>query len=537
MRLSIGAVSLNLCLALYFTLVLNLPILNHFYRILTGLPHYDVGFALTIPLVLLAALNLVFLPFSWRPLQKGFFFVLLLLSSVVSYAMLNYGVVFDYSMVQNIVETNTGEAAAYLNASVIGWVILTGLLPALLLLTIKVRPSTKRWHGLARRLGSGLASVLLIALVAAGYYKDYASVGRNNSHLNREIVPSSYLYSGYRYVQDTYFSQPQPFIQIGTDAKQKASPSGKPSLMILVVGETARAQNYALNGYPRPTNPYTRDLGVISFQQVRSCGTATAVSVPCMFSNMTRSNYSGKQAKHQEGLLDVLQHAGLTLAWRDNDGGCKGVCDRIPHEQIPKDDPKLCNGESCHDEVLLKGLADSLAEPKGNTLVTLHLMGSHGPTYFQRYPDSARYFTPDCPRSDIENCSQEALLNTYDNSLRYTDQVLAQLIQTLQGLSDRYDTALLYLSDHGESLGEKGLYLHGTPYAMAPSEQTHVPMIGWFSPAFAQDKSLDLGCLRQEAQQGQYSQDNLFHSVLGLMDVTTQEYQPQLDLFRPCRLG
>lgn len=541
MRLTLGVMKVNLLLVLLFALVFNWPIFLHFYRILTALEHVKAGFALSIPLVLIAALNAVFLPFTFRYLLKPFFILLIMTASLVSYAMLKYGIIFDVGMVQNILETNSGEATSYLNASVVLWFLLTAVLPVLGLLWIKVEYPTPWYKGLGLRLGSIALSLLFLVGVAALYYQDYASVGRNNHSIVKEIVPSNYVRGLYRYARDILFATPVPYEPIGTDARVVAK-SDKPTLMFLVVGETARSQNYSLNGYQKETNGFTmKEPDLVSFRDVRSCGTATAVSVPCMFSNLTRREYDETLAKSRDGLLDVLQHAGVSVLWKENDGGCKGVCDKVPTIEIePKQFPTYCEGDSCYDEVLLQGLDQQIAGMKGkqgSKLVAFHLMGSHGPTYYRRYPAADRVFLPDCPRSDIENCSNEELVNTYDNTIRYTDKVLSQLIDKLKTLESQYNVGLVYLSDHGESLGAMGLYLHGTPYKFAPDDQTRVPLLTWFSPQLQRDRQLDQDCLRQEAGSKRFSHDNLFHSMLGIMDVQTQAYDGKLDLFKPCRAG
>ncbi|WP_068977551.1 MULTISPECIES: phosphoethanolamine transferase [Aeromonas] len=538
MRVTLGVLQTNLLLVLFFALVLNWPIFLHFYTVLSGLSHVKAGFAISIPLVLIAALNAVFIPFTFRFLLKPFFTVLILSGSIVSYAMLKYGVIFDAGMMQNIIETNSGEAGAYLNGSVALWFLLTGLLPVLVLWSLRIRYPARWYQGLALRAGALAISLLFIGGVAALYYQDYASVGRNNKSLAKEIVPANYVHGLYKYGRDVLFATPIPYQHLGTDAKVVAR-GGKPTLMFLVVGETARSQNYSLNGYGKATNSFTeKEQGVVSFKDVRSCGTATAVSVPCMFSNLTRRGYDDQLASSRDGLLDVLQHAGVSVLWKENDGGCKGVCRNVPTiEILPKSYPALCQGESCYDEVLLEGLDQQIAGMKGNKLVAFHLMGSHGPTYFRRYPASERAFMPDCPRSDIENCSNEELVNTYDNTIRYTDKVVGQLIDKLKSLESQYDVGLVYLSDHGESLGAMGLYLHGTPYKFAPDDQTRVPLLTWFSPQLQADRQLDMGCLAAEAGSKRFSHDNLFHSMLGIMDVQTRVYDGALDLFKPCRAG
>ena len=532
----IKVVPFVLLLALVFAFLLNWPVLLHFYDILSNIEHFKIGFVVSIPFLLVAALNFVFMPFSIRFLMKPFFAFLFVTGSIASYTMMKYRVLFDGDMIQNIFETNQSEAFAYVNAPIIIWVLLTGFLPAALIFFVKIEYASTWYKGIAQRLLSMFFSLVIVGIIAALYYQDYASIGRNNQTLNREIVPANFMYSTSKYLYRRYMAEPIPFVTLGDDAT-RVTKKDKPTLMFLVVGETARGKNFSMNGYEKDTNPFTsKSGGVISFNDVRSCGTATAVSVPCMFSNMGRKEFDDNRARNSEGLLDVLQKTGISIFWKENDGGCKGVCDRVPNIEIePKDHPKFCDKNTCYDEVVLQELDSEIAQMKGDKLVGFHLIGSHGPTYYKRYPDAHRQFTPDCPRSDIENCTDEELTNTYDNTIRYTDFVIAEMIAKLKTYEDKYNTALLYVSDHGESLGALGLYLHGTPYKFAPDDQTRVPMQVWMSPGFTKEKGVDMACLQQKAADTRYSHDNIFSSVLGIWDVKTSVYEKGLDIFSQCR--
>ena len=532
----IKVVPFVLLLALVFAFLLNWPVLLHFYDILSNIEHFKIGFVVSIPFLLVAALNFVFMPFSIRFLMKPFFAFLFVTGSIASYTMMKYRVLFDGDMIQNIFETNQSEAFAYVNAPIIIWVILTGLLPAALIFFVKIEYASTWYKGIAQRLLSMFFSLVIVGIIAALYYQDYASIGRNNQTLNREIVPANFMYSTSKYLYRRYMAEPIPFVTLGDDAT-RVTKKDKPTLMFLVVGETARGKNFSMNGYEKDTNPFTsKSGGVISFNDVRSCGTATAVSVPCMFSNMGRKEFDDNLARNSEGLLDVLQKTGVSIFWKENDGGCKGVCDRVSNIEIkPKDYPKFCDKNTCYDEVVLQDLDSEIAQMKGDKLVGFHLIGSHGPTYYKRYPDAHRQFTPDCPRSDIENCTDEELTNTYDNTIRYTDFVIGEMIAKLKTYEDKYNTALLYVSDHGESLGALGLYLHGTPYKFAPDDQTRVPMQVWMSPGFTKEKGVDMACLQQKAADTRYSHDNIFSSVLGIWDVKTSVYEKGLDIFSQCR--
>jgi lipid A ethanolaminephosphotransferase len=268
----------------------------------------------------------------------------------------------------------------------------------------------------------------------------------------------------------------------------------------VVVGEPACAMNFSLNGYWRDTNPrLAQQPGLLSFSQVESCGTSTAVSVPCVFSSLARADYSEDKARSQEGLLDVISHAGFGVLWRDNNCGCKGACDRVAYEDLsqPKAGDPLCNNEECYDERLLQGLPDIIRTARRDLVIVLHQKGSHGPAYWKRYPPAFQHFGPVCTSHELEKCSSEATVAAHDNTIRYTDYVLSKTIDVLRAAAaeDGVDTAMLYFSDHGESLGESNVYLHGAPYIMAPEAQRHVPMVFWMGDSYRDRFALGQRCL------------------------------------------
>jgi lipid A ethanolaminephosphotransferase len=333
-----------------------------------------------------------------------------------------------------------------------------------------------------------------------------------------------------------------PFEVIGQDASIGAplAQARKPTLVFLVVGETARAQNFSLDGYGRDTNPELAQRQVLSFRQVQSCGTETAVSLPCMFSPYARKDYSLAKALHTSNLLDVLKRAGVTVLWRDNNSGSKGMADRVAYEDVSaSDDPSACakDREHCYDSVLLyhlpQWLAQQQAKPGAELLVVLHMYGSHGPAYYKRYPSAFARFQPECKTNELSRCTREAITNSYDNTILYTDHVLAQMIDFLKQQGS-YNTALLYLSDHGESLGENGIYLHGMPWHLAPEQQRHIPFIWWMSQGYAGVTGLSASCLEQRIDEP-LSQDYLFSSLLGIFAVRSQVYDAALDFLAPCR--
>lgn len=472
---------------------------------------------------------------SLGQLQKLWLALALVCSAAASFYQVNYHVVYDKTMLQNILATDYHEAYGLVSLRMIVWIGALGLIPAALLLIWPIKAAPFKTQAQGYVLGY-LLSLGLIALVALVFYKDYASLFRNNRELKHLIIPSSFMYSLYGFALDKSKNTDGPVEVIGQDAHLGASwQNTKPVVLVLVVGETARKANFPQAGYSKNTSPQLTAQDTIFFDQVSSCGTATAISVPCMFAQETRKNFDLSRADNRENLLDVVQHAGLSVSWVDNNSGCKGVCERVPSESIPtQKNDEFCRDGECFDMALLRDFPARLASAKPGKLIVLHQKGSHGPSYFERSPAQFKQFLPECTSNQLQRCTNEEITNAYDNSILYTDYMLGQLINELKAASD-YDTAMVYVSDHGESLGENGFYLHGFPYALAPKEQTQIPMVVWLSEGFKSRLHLDWDCLNNNRHL-QLSHDNIFSSVLALLDIKTQVFNPQLDFTSGCTL-
>ncbi|KTS18981.1 hydrolase [Pantoea dispersa] len=530
--------SFNLLAALFFAFVLNALFLLRAWEIIPYTRVHDYLFAASMPVVLVAAFYLLFSLLAWPWIRKPLLIVLILASAAANYFMHSFGTVIDTNMIENVFESNAQETGALMSRNYVIWMLLMGILPVALVCSVRISNRQRWWWNLLQRLASALGAVLVILLMAVLFYKDYASLIRNNKGLVKMITPANIVSGTGHYVDQRYLQGSQALVKIGEDAKKGPLIAAEPkkTLVVLVVGETARAENFSLGGYARDTNPQLKKQQVIYYPNASSCGTETAISVPCMFSNMPREHYDANLAHHQEGVLDVLAHAGVSVLWRENDGGCKGACNRVPHTDMTQWQlPQYCHDGFCLDDVLLHRFDNYVDSLHNDGIIVLHQMGSHGPAYFKRYPAAFQRFTPTCDSNQIQDCDHQALVNTYDNSLLYTDDMLSRTIDKLKGLSDRFNVALVYLSDHGESLGEHGMYLHGAPYLFAPSQQTHIPLLLWMSPGYAAAYHIDQACLRQQAAETAVSQDNLFHTVLGLFNIQTQQYQPQLDMIKSCQ--
>lgn len=533
-RFSISSGRLITLLSFYFLLLLNIS----FWRFIfvhaepTGLTGYL--FMASIPLLIFTLLYLTFSLLTLPYVGKPILILILLISAGVNYLSYQFGVFIDADMVRNTFETNPGEVKDLITLRSLLWFFVLGVIPSVLLWKTKITFSPF-WKELLTRLKRCGLVLLCLILFTPFVYKQYASFGRNNNQVRRLVIPLNYIYATFRYFQIEHQNK-RPFTKLDEAAEHVPYPDEEKTVFILILGETARAQNFSLNGYDRETNPLLKKQDIVNFRHVQSAGTATAFSVPAIFSFTPRSRFSPTDAKYTENLLDLLQQTGYEILWKENDNGCKGVCQRVPNVEMDVKDKRFCDGTYCHDEILLEGLEDYLANFQGNNLfIVLHTIGSHGPTYFRRYPEQFKKFTPTCDTEEIQTCTQEQIVNTYDNTILYTDYIVSSVIDILKKFP-AYESGLLYVSDHGESLGENGVYLHGIPYAIAPKEQTSVPMVLWMSEVMKKSDHLDYECLKKKAQTGQFSHDNLSHSILSLMEVDSRVYDPKMDFFDECRL-
>ena len=494
------------------------------------------GFALALALALGCLHFLLLAPWANRFTVKPLLALLVVATAFATHYMQSYRVYLDPSIVRSVLRTDVAEARELLSWTLLLHLALYAGLPLLLLW--RVRIVNRSWHkAAAMRLGTmALAAAVGVGTLLA-VFQPVASLMRNHKEVRYLITPGNYLWSLAAVLASDARGATAPRQPIGLDAAPGASWArrSKPQVVVLVVGETARAANWGLNGYSRNTTPELARLPVISFADVSSCGTNTEVSLPCMFAPVGRRDYDEARIRGSESLLHVAARAGVAVHWLDNQTGCKGVCDGLPNDYLVSlNPPGLCADGRCLDEGLLVGLDEKLAHAQGSQLLVLHMLGNHGPSYFRRYPPAFARFQPACESDDLQKCSQEQIVNAYDNALLYTDHVLASLVAKLQAQADRVDSTLIYVSDHGESLGEKGLFLHGVPYAIAPDVQTKVPMLMWQSRGAGGAPALDAVCLRQRAAQPA-AHDHLFHTVLGLLDVRTALYEPAWDLGAGCR--
>ncbi len=460
--------------------------------------------------------------------------LLLIVTSSVSHFATEYTVYLDAEMLRAVLKTDARESSEFLTTGLLVSVLIQGILPSVLIW--RVRLTRYSWpYAIAMRSMSVFVAIAVATAAIQLTYHEIASLMRNHKSLRYLIAPGNIVVAmTTMLMEDQKAAAVSSRRVVAPDAVlAEHLPSTRPHTLVIVVGETVRAQNWGLSGYTRQTTPQLARLDVVNFASVTACGSNTEVSVPCMFSSIGRRAYDRAAIQTSESLLHVLERAGIRTLWRDNQTGCKGVCDGLAFESYRAVEDDSCDGNRCSDAIMLEGLSETIAAAPGDFVAVLHQLGNHGPAYYRRFPPALTIFQPSCASSDLGTCTREEVVNAYDNAILATDDFLAKTIAMLKADTVR-DSALIYVSDHGESLGENNLYLHGLPYVIAPATQIQVPMTVWVSPGLAQHQQLDLQCLRRRAELPA-SHDNLFHSVLGLLEVSTQIYDARLDVFGGCR--
>ena len=516
--------TLIVMVAVYVALFANTALFDSAFNIYQGGAE-EILFAISLLPFIAAVFIAILAALCHRAAAKPVLITFLLLSSVIAYFMNRYGGVVDDDMLVNALETDTGEASDLLSFAFALYVLILGVVPSLFVYRAELNlPRLKA--ALISRLKLVFASVAMMVAVFFLFSGHYISMFREHKEIWYRANPIHAVYSAGKLVHDSVKFASLPHLVVGAHAKVPEWDTHR-ELVIMVVGETARADHFSLNGYARETNPRLQNEAVINFPDFWSCGTSTAQSLPCIFSHYSRAEFDPEKANAADNALDILKRAGVSILWRDNNSSSKHVADRVEYEvYLTNKTNPVCDVE-CRDEGMLSGLQDYIdRHPVGDVLIVLHQMGNHGPAYYKRYPSAFEKFTPVCKTNDFGACSKEEIVNAYDNAILYTDFFLSKVIELLKQNDDKFETAMLYVSDHGESLGENGLYLHGLPYFLAPDAQKHVPFVMWFGRNFDPQSLSSIQAKRIE----QLSHDNIFSTLLGLFELQTAAYNPNMDV-------
>jgi len=509
--------------SLYFAYFLNIPFWHQILDIIKLSSVADLAYLLSASIILPSIFAILFYLFVFPYFGKFIIFLMTFIAVFSTYHMHYFKVEINADMIRNVLHTDFHEAFDLLNVSFFLWFSTLVLLPFLSLYFCKIH-----YHAhFLKEIKSRLISILLcIALIGCAFgisYKNIIVIHRNHRNLTGLVTPLNCFYSLGKYIRKQHLIK-KTITPIAEDASRGAlwKTVSKKTLLIIVVGEAARSDHFSLNGYLRETNPLLKTKNVISLKEVFSCDTSTAAALPGIFSKLSQRDYSPEKAAEEENLLDVLQRVGFLVYWKDNNSSSKGVASRVREENV--------RDLNQNDDILLKGLDEYVKSLKEDTVLILHQLGSHGPSYYKRYPSEFNIFTPTCNSSEIQSCQKDHLINTYDNTILYTDYILTKIIEVLEK-NPQLNTVMMYISDHGQSLGEYGLYLHGTPYVVAPKEQIHIPWIIWLSDNFAKEFHVNKEHLLKSITTRKCAHENFFHSVLGLLNIDTEEYKKDMDIF------
>ncbi len=485
---------------------------------------YIISVAIVFTATLIILLAMVCFKYTTKPVLIS----LVLVTSLAAYFMDSYNTIIDVNMVQNILNTDFHESLDLLSFKLVLYFCFFGILPSIYIYKVHIiyHPF---WKEAISRIKLIAVMLLIMVILVALFSGFYSSFIREHKTLRYYSNPGYYLVSTTRYISSLFKSAHMDFVEIGSDAK-KIKSAGHRKLVIFVVGETARADRFSLNGYSRITNPELQREKVVSFTNFWSCGTTTSVSVPCMFSNIGENKYNKEVVQHTENVLDILQRVGDHVLWLDNNSSSKGVADRVPYQSYKSPDINPVCDVECRDVGMLAKLQNYINKQKKNDIfIVLHQMGNHGPSYYKRYPQAFKKFKPACKTNQLEKCSSEEINNAYDNAILYTDFFLEKVIELLKQNS-QFDTAMLYVSDHGESLGENRLYLHGLPNFIAPDVQRHVAAVFWTG----NNNWIHIDQLSQQKNE-KLSHDNIFSTILGLMEIQTAVYNKNADFLKPAK--
>jgi len=425
------------------------------------------------------------------------------INALCIYFINNYGVIIDRSMIGNILNTNYAETSSFLSFSLILYLFFIGVIPSVLIYNIKYEKIKFKPFIIHNSL-----ILLFILLISYINSPNWLWIDKNSKKVGSLIMPWSYVVNTCRF----YHKKNKE------NKKQKLLPNAKilnntKSVCVVVIGESARSANFSLYGYNKKTNPLLSKIKNLHIYKAESSATYTTAGVKAILDYEESNDLN-------EILPNYLYRNGVDVIWRTTNWGEPTV--NIKNYQDKNELAKLCNDSKCsYDEILLHNLQDViLKSKKDKILIVLHTSTSHGPVYYKKYPPEFENFKPVCESVELSKCTNQELINAYDNTILYTDYILANLVKKLKGLND-YNTSMIYVSDHGESLGENNLYMHGIPLSIAPKEQFEIPFIVWTSNDSIQLKNNKM-----------LSQYHVFHSVLDFLDVESVIYDENMSIFK-----
>jgi len=494
-----------LLLSLVNLLLFHLP----FFKYVSANVEADFnGFLITAGLaVLIFALNFLvsyLVIFLCRTAGKVIAGITFIISSVTLYFINTYDVIVDDTMMGNVFNTNYSEATSYFCLAAVLYVLFLGAVPCVLTIIAKIN------YGSVKRFFTNiLIALAIVVAVAFGNMSNWPWIDKHAPVIGSLLMPWSYTVNAVRYkLGEAERNRKEillPDASIRDDEK---------AVVVLVIGESDRRDHFSLYGYERQTNPLMSQIPDLKAFPAKSAATYTTAGVKAILDyQQTDSLY--------EILPNYLFRTGADVVWRASNWGEPPL--HVSKYSKIEDLSDAPNDGPLYDQLLFDGVdAQILSSNKNKVLLVLHTSTSHGPSYYLKYPPQFEKFTPVAKSVEMSKCPRQEIVNAYDNTILYTDYLFAGLISTLKDVASQgWKCCAIFVGDHGESLGENDLYMHGVPISIAPKEQYEIPFIVWSSDPSCQPKA-----------DGEISQYHVFHTVLDFLHIDSAVYDKELDLFK-----
>ena len=481
----------------FFKFVFN----NVDYKSFTGV---SIIVSLVIAMLVANAFALFLIFFLSRLVGKILLVLFFIINAVAVYFINTYSVIIDESMIGNVLNTNYSESSSFFSIKLVLYVVFLGILPSIFIIKAKIITVTVK-----KFLVSISLTLLFLLTLAFANASNWLWIDKNSKTLGGLAMPWSYAVNIPLFYIHQFKKNEKEILLPDATIKDNQK-----SVVILVIGESARSENFSLYGYPKNTNPLLSKTPNVSHFNATSDATYTTAGVKSIVEHENTDEL-------YEILPNYLYRNNVDVIWRTTNWGEPPV--HIKNYQNREALMPNCKGDDCdYDGILLSGLKEQiLASKKNKILIVLHTSTSHGPTYSKKYPAKFEIFKPVCNSVELGNCSHTELVNAYDNTIVYTDYLLANVIKDLKQLQE-YKSAMIFVSDHGESLGENNLYMHGLPRSIAPKQQYEIPFIVWTSDNSA----------RQMKPNKILTQNYVFHSVLNFLNIQSPVYKEQMNIFK-----
>lgn len=438
--------------------------------------------------------------------------VLALINATAVYFITTYNVMMDATTIANVFNTRYSEASGFFSWSL--WIGITvfGVLPALWCLLQPVVMDKARKMGIC--CGASLGVVVVEALLNIN---QTLWISQHDTELGGLLQPWSYVVNTVRLAS----------FRMDEQAEEIRLPDGKitdneKAVVVLVIGESARKANFQLYGYQRQTNPRLSRCEGLKVYQATACATYTTAGTKAIL-----------EPQNTDELYEVLPNyafrMGVDVSWRTSNWGEPPIHidEYLTDGELAE---KYADTNKDYDGILFAGLRERITtSKKDKVLIILHTSTSHGPNYSDKYPKEFEIFKPVARNVEEGEKNVALLVNAYDNTIVYTDFLLDSLISTLRSMED-WKSAMIFISDHGESLGEKGMFMHGLPMRIAPKEQYEIPLLVWTSDGFRDYRPYG-GRQADGSLPPVLEQHYIFHSVLNLLSIDSPAYNKKHDIF------